>query len=63
MTDSGAAVPPNGLPSQGSPTLLLRGLRKSFADVVAVDGLDLEVMAGRMLWVTGAQWRGKDDDH
>ena len=25
------------------PSLLLRGLRKAYADVVAVDGLDLEV--------------------
>src|SRR5580658_409180 len=53
MTDSGAAVPANGLPSQGSPTLLLRGLRKSFADVVAVDGLDLDVMAGECFGLLG----------
>jgi hypothetical protein len=37
-----AAVPSTspGAPNNG-PALLIRGLRKSFADVVAVDGLDL----------------------
>src|SRR6202522_2819990 len=59
MTDSGAAVPANGLPSQGSPTLLLRGLRKSFADVVAVDGLDLDVMAGECFGLLGPNGAGK----
>jgi ABC-2 type transport system ATP-binding protein len=59
MTDSGAAVPANGLPSQGSPTLLLRGLRKSFADVVAVDGLDLDVMGGECFGLLGPNGAGK----
>jgi ABC-2 type transport system ATP-binding protein len=55
----GAAVPANGLPSQGSPTLVLRGLRKSFADVVAVDGLDLDVMAGECFGLLGPNGAGK----
>src|ERR1700678_1830301 len=59
MTDSGAAVPANGPPSQGSPTLLLRGLRKSFADVVAVDGLDLEVLGGECFGLLGPNGAGK----
>jgi ABC-2 type transport system ATP-binding protein len=59
MTNSGAAVPANGLPSQGSSTLLLRGLRKSFADVVAVDGLDLDVMAGECFGLLGPNGAGK----
>src|SRR3984957_1739248 len=59
MTNSGAAVPANGLPSKGSPTLLLRGLRKSFSDVVAVDGLDLDVMAGECFGLLGPNGAGK----
>ena len=40
-----AAVPPNGLPSQGnSPYSTAARPAQSFADVVAVDGMDLEVM-------------------
>jgi ABC-2 type transport system ATP-binding protein len=61
MTHPGAAaVPANGHPTQGSnPTLLLRGLRKSFADVVAVDGLDLEVMRGECFGLLGPNGAGK----
>src|SRR5271156_993721 len=55
-----AAVPASEIPSQGnSPTLLLRGLRKSFADVVAVDGLDLEVMGGECFGLLGPNGAGK----
>src|ERR1700691_6280163 len=61
MTNPGAtAVPANGLPTQGnSPSLLLRGLRKSFADVVAVDGLDLEVTRGECFGLLGPNGAGK----
>src|SRR3984885_3042016 len=61
MTHPGAAaVPPNGLPTPGnSATLLLRGLRKSFAGVVAVDGLDLEVMRGECFGLLGPNGAGK----
>src|ERR1700691_5534181 len=61
MTNPGAAaVPANGVPTQpNSPSLLLRGLRKSFADVVAVDGLDLEVCAGECFGLLGPNGAGK----
>jgi ABC-2 type transport system ATP-binding protein len=54
------AVPSNvpGAPGNG-PSLLLRGLRKSFADVVAVDGLDLEVMPGECFGLLGPNGAGK----
>ena len=51
--------------SPGSATLLagpaldLRGLRKSFGDVVAVDGLDLTVPAGICLGLLGPNGAGK----
>jgi ABC-2 type transport system ATP-binding protein len=41
------------------PSLLLRGLRKSFADVVAVDGLDLEVTRGECFGLLGPNGAGK----
>src|SRR6202167_6702716 len=61
MTNPGAAaVPANGVPPQpNSPSLLLRGLRKSFADVVAVDGLDLEVTRGECFGLLGPNGAGK----
>jgi ABC-2 type transport system ATP-binding protein len=61
MTNSGvAAVPANGLPIQpNTPSMLLRGLRKSFADVVAVDGLDLEVTRGECFGLLGPNGAGK----
>jgi ABC-2 type transport system ATP-binding protein len=40
-------------------SLLLRGLRKAFADVVAVDGLDLEVMRGECFGLLGPNGAGK----
>jgi ABC-2 type transport system ATP-binding protein len=40
-------------------SLLLRGLRKSFADVVAVDGLDLEVTRGECFGLLGPNGAGK----
>jgi ABC-2 type transport system ATP-binding protein len=61
MTNAGAtAVPANGLttPANG-PSLLLRGLRKAFADVVAVDGLDLEVTRGECFGLLGPNGAGK----
>src|SRR6202012_1662580 len=41
------------------PSLLIRGLRKAFADVVAVDGLDLEVMRGECFGLLGPNGAGK----
>jgi ABC-2 type transport system ATP-binding protein len=44
---------------ENGPSLLLRGLRKAFADVVAVDGLDLEVMRGECFGLLGPNGAGK----
>ena len=50
----------NGPDAQDNgPSLLLRGLRKSFADVVAVDGLDLEVTRGECFGLLGPNGAGK----
>ena len=42
-----------------SPALLVRDLRKSYADVVAVDGLDLEVKRGECFGLLGPNGAGK----
>jgi len=41
------------------PSLLLRGVRKAFADVIAVDGLDLEVARGECFGLLGPNGAGK----
>src|SRR5690242_19388767 len=41
------------------PPLFLRRLRKSYGDVVAVDGLDLEVRAGECFGLLGPNGAGK----
>jgi ABC-2 type transport system ATP-binding protein len=41
------------------PSLLLRGLRKTFSDVVAVDGIDLEVARGECFGLLGPNGAGK----
>ena len=41
------------------PTLLLRGLRKAFGDVVAVAGIDLEVASGECFGLLGPNGAGK----
>jgi len=45
-------------PAKG-PSLLLRGLRKAFGEVVAVDGLDLEVARGECFGLLGPNGAGK----
>ncbi|MCM2314968.1 MAG: ABC transporter ATP-binding protein [Thermoanaerobaculia bacterium] len=42
-----------------SPAVLCRGLRKRFSDVVAVDGLDLEVRRGECFGLLGPNGAGK----
>src|ERR1700722_17674212 len=61
VTDSrSAAARAANLQAQGiGPSLLLRGLRKAFADVVAVDGLDLEVKRGECFGLLGPNGAGK----
>ena len=49
MTGTAAAPPP----------LFVRGLRKRYADVVAVDGLDLEVRSGECFGLLGPNGAGK----
>jgi ABC-2 type transport system ATP-binding protein len=41
------------------PALSIRGLRKAFADVVAVDGIDLEVLRGECFGLLGPNGAGK----
>src|SRR5450631_2026306 len=45
--------------SNNKPPLLIRGLRKAFADVQAVDGLDLEVVRGECFGLLGPNGAGK----
>src|ERR1700728_5049141 len=61
MTTSGVTdVQANGRPTESNgPSLLLRGLRKSFADVMAVDGVDLEVQPGECFGLLGPNGAGK----
>jgi len=42
-----------------APALVVRGLRKRYADVVAVDGLDLEVRSGECFGLLGPNGAGK----
>jgi ABC-2 type transport system ATP-binding protein len=45
--------------ASSSPPLFVRGLRKRYADVVAVDGLDLEIRAGECFGLLGPNGAGK----
>lgn len=59
---AGVGVLDSGLraASRGSgPSLLLRGVRKAFTDVQAVDGLDLEVARGECFGLLGPNGAGK----
>ena len=47
------------MPDSSSPALLCRGLVKRYADVTAVDGLDLEVQAGECFGLLGPNGAGK----
>ena len=53
-----AAGPRTGASANGA-SLLLRGVKKSFADVKAVDGLDLEVARGECFGLPGPNGAGK----
>src|SRR5208283_64002 len=61
IADSGATAVLNGGPQihENSTALLLRGVRKSFADVVAVDHLDLEVARAECFGLLGPNGAGK----
>jgi putative spermidine/putrescine transport system ATP-binding protein len=64
MTGSNAA-PPAAAPAPGRPAgaspqaLAIRGLRKLFGDVPAVDGIDLEVLRGEFITLLGPSGSGK----
>jgi len=63
MSDQGSAVelaagPRTGAQANG-PSLLLRGVKKAFADVQAVDGLDLDVARGECFGLLGPNGAGK----
>ena len=63
MTEGGSvAVPATTARTEtqaDGPTLLLRGVRKAFADVQAGDGLDLEVARGECFGLLGPNGAGK----
>jgi ABC-2 type transport system ATP-binding protein len=47
------------MPAPQQPALVLRNLRKTYADVVAVDGVDLEAARGECLGLLGPNGAGK----
>jgi ABC-2 type transport system ATP-binding protein len=47
------------MPSNQPVSLFIRGLRKAFGDVVAVNGLDLEVLPGECFGLLGPNGAGK----
>src|ERR671919_3173724 len=47
------------MPAGAPPTLQIRNLRKQYKDVVAVDGIDLEVRAGECFGLLGPNGAGK----
>ena len=55
MTDT----PQTAAAAADRPALVLRGLRKSFGDAVAVDGVDLEVRRGEFVTLLGPSGSGK----
>ena len=59
MTDSRNAATLTLDPGGNAPSLLLRGLRKTFVEVVAVDGLDMEVNRGECFGLLGPNGAGK----
>jgi ABC-2 type transport system ATP-binding protein len=59
LTDSQTVALSEAETARRAPSLLLRGLRKAFAGVVAVDGLDLEVARGECFGLLGPNGAGK----
>lgn len=59
MTQAAARPFPPGQSAPSGPALLIRGLRKAYADVQAVDGIDLEVARGECFGLLGPNGAGK----
>jgi len=59
LSDAKTAPTPTTASDQSAPSLLLRGLRKAFGSLVAVDGLDLEVAGGECFGLLGPNGAGK----
>ena len=55
----GTVAGPSGPATTGSPSLTARGMRKSFGDNEVLRGVDLQVNAGEVLVVLGANGCGK----
>ena len=55
LVETGARVEAQGI----GPSLLLRGVKKAFGDVKAVDGVDLEVLRGECFGLLGPNGAGK----
>ncbi len=53
------ASPEDGGSQSTAPDICLRGVRKSYGDVVAVDGIDLEVASGEFFTMLGPSGSGK----
>ena len=52
----------SGRRGRGAPDVRLAGVRKTYGDVVAVDGVDLDVARGRVLHAARPVGLGQDDD-
>ena len=59
MNEGVAEVEARAPGKENGPTLLLRGVKKAFGDVKAVDGLDLEVERGECFGLLGPNGAGK----
>src|SRR3954462_4105396 len=58
LTEAAASADPSGA-STGPPDVRLAGVRKRFGDVVAVDGVDLEIRHGEFFTMLGPSGSGK----
>src|SRR3954470_21617319 len=58
LTEEAASADPSGA-SRGPPAVRLTGVRKRFGDVVAVDGVDVEIRHGEFFTMLGPSGSGK----